>query len=119
MSSQFHHNNFSPVSPPIKRLNEPHSTFVASGWRDVNGLGTIRGAVNIYTRSGFVFNSVFLHVRENEDGSRLRWVQLAGLKQPDGTFRPLVEFSTPEARRSFNVACLSAIDELLRPGGAA
>ncbi len=108
-----------PVSPPLKRPTEAHSTFVASGWRDVNGLGSIRAAVNIYLRNGWIFNGVFLHVRENEDRTRKRWVEVPSIKQPDGTFRPLVEFSTPEARRSFNIACLAAIDELLRPGGSA
>ena len=108
-----------PISPPLKRPVEPHSTFIASAWRDINGQNSIRGACTIYTRSGFVFNSVFLHVRENEDGTRLRWVQLPGIKQPDGKFLPIVEFATKESSRSFTIACLNAIDELLRPGGDA
>lgn len=117
MTSQLNYNNFSPVSPPVKRPSEPHSTFVASGFKDINGLGTIRGAVTIYTRSGFVFNGVFLHVRENDDGTKSRWVSIPGIKQADGSFSAIVEFASHEARRSFNVACLAAIDELL--GGAA
>ena len=71
------------------------------------------------TFRGIVFNSVFLHVRENEDGTRVRWVQIPGIKQPDGTFSAIVEFATKETSRSFTIACLAAIDQLLRAGGNA
>jgi len=118
MTQHLNHNNFSPVSPPVKR-SEPRSTFVASSWRDINGVGSIRGACDLYTRSGLIFRGVLLHQREDTDGRRQRWIQIPGQRQADGTFTPVVEFSTKDCARSFNVAALNAIDELLRPGGAA
>jgi hypothetical protein len=117
MSSQINYNNSAPLSPPVKGPSAAHSTFVASAWRDINRLNSVMGVCTIYTRSGFVFNSIFVHVREDEHGVKSRWVTIPGIKQADGSFSAIVEFASHEARRSFNVACLAAVDELL--GGVA
>lgn len=78
---------------------------------------TLQGFLELQLPSGLILHDVTLHERDGK-----RWVGLPARSYigADGVAhrQRLIEFSNKEAYARFQKAALSAVDELLGPGGA-